>query len=386
MKYFQRLDDIVSANKAAARFKTIIPSSRVRDIEAFKKEHGDFYDDFAPWILKEACKYGVISLVKDILERHPGIGDYEFYDVIGVMRRVSVNSLEAAASSDQYYPLSIAAERGHFEICELLINAGFKCTPQVPADAPGLIDVSHAFYDANLKIRNSQHLTKYLNLFIDQDSNEDHLFTFLTSNYDLRHEHNLEIFNRMFNVFVKDKGSSATEYLVSTLNEGTDGFGEINYERCRLIEFLPQEFVEKLESSIFEMRDFPFENGRRAGVLELCLAIHSVYSHVENENQGNLLKEAIKRSSQDVLDRALSIKDLMYSFALKTEPDFAHEMIFERASLSALERFVQNYETEAMSGNVFILANAYLINKKILDINPEAEENMIFRTQKTTGI
>lgn len=386
MKYFQRLDDIVSANKAAARFKTIIPSSRVRDIEAFKKEHGDFYDDFAPWILKEACKFGVISLVKDILERHPDICDYEFYDTIGVMRRVSVSGLESAFSSDQYYPLSIAAERGHFEICELLINAGFKCTPQVPADAPGLIDVSHAFYDANLKIRNSQHLTKYLNLFIDQDSNEDHLFVFLTSNYDLRYEHNLEIFNRLFKVLVKDTGSSATEYLVSTLNEGTDGFGEINYERCRLIEFLPQEFVEKLEPSIFEMQDFSFENGQQAGLLELCLAIHSGYSHVENENQGNLLREAIKRSSQDALDRVLSNRKLMYSFTLQTEPDFAHEMIFERASLSALEGFVRNYETEGVTANVFSMANAYLINKKILESNHDAEVNMTFRIPKTRGL
>lgn len=384
MKYFQHMEDIEHTNKVATIFKTIIPSSRVRDIEAFKKEHGDFYDDFAPWILKEACKFGVISLVTDILKRHPDICDYEFYDTIGVMRRVSVSGLESAVSSDKYYPLEIAAELGHFDICKLLINAGFKCMPKAPANAPGPVDVLHAFCYANYRISSSPNLAKYLELFVDQDINEEHLVTFLNSDCDLRHEHNLDLFNRIFHIVVKGDNTSPPKYFVSLLSKVMDGEGNLDHHRCRAIESLPHEFVEKLESSIFEVNDFPLKNGQRASLLEVCLSVHNVYS--PRKNQCFLLKKAIERANQDAIDRLFSNQDMVSHLALKENPDFAHEMIFERASLSALERFVQNYEMEGMSGSVFSLANACLINKKILTIDHDAEANMTYRVPKSRGL
>lgn len=379
MKYFQHLDDIERVNKIAARFYMSIPTGKVKELNALKEEYPQFYDDFAPWILKKACKYGCVSLVQEILERHPDLAEYDFYEVHGAMKKVTGASYDDSPESNKnyslFYPLSIAASQGHFQICEILLNAGFKCLPKRPARVPEDLEVSHAFMDAHQKSVSMPHLSKYLILFIDSDIDEYHLFTFLHSTYNFNNELTIDISQRLFKAMLDKSKLSPTEYLSSLIERLKDTQVGYDAEVAQAVGVLPKEFVDLLDPSIFNSRTFEW-CGEQISLLEACLLIN--HSYAAFARSSTLLIEAIRQSSQEFVDKALLNDDLMYCFSTKTTPEYVHELMFERASLPALERFSE-MNACLLTPSLLNLMNANLNRKKIDEITSGAEPGVSFR-------
>lgn len=386
MKYFQHLDDIERVNKIAARFYMSIPPGKVKELSALKEEYPQFYDDFAPWIFKRACKYGCISLVQEILERHPDLAEYDFYEVHGAMKKVTGASYDDSPESNKnyslFYPLSIAASRGHFQICEVLLKAGFKCLPKRPPNAPEDFEVSHAFLDANAKLVGSKHLIKYLNLFVDSDIDERHLFVFAHSTHDFNDELNIDISQHLLKAVLDKSGVSSTDYFSSLMGRLKDTREGYDLEVVRTIGVLPKEFVGSLDLEIFNSRTFDW-CGKQISLLEACLLINHGYAAFPRSS--TLLIEAVKQSSQEFVDKALLNDDLMYYFSTKMTPEYVHELMFERASLPALERFSE-VNARLLTPGLFNLINANLNQKRIDKITRCAEPSVILMNKRSRVI
>lgn len=348
-------------------FVNIFASQNKKNINDFKRDNSDLYNDFLPWVLLLAVNHNIPSLVKEVVAQDPDLKSYDFFDVAVKIEGLDPNVPRTVTPWRgqflEHHPMNMAVTRTNFELCKILLDAGFKC--RFINETSNTHSFDHAITvmqaDRNIDISNDN-----LKLLIDDDLNEDSISCFFRSlqendeKMDLSElvvtkaiKGGIKEIERYLTTLKRAESSSCLEILDTVVKDISPELeskfkaveGWLHRDSHSILKNFPQTLLSKLSDDFFEME--------WGGARVSTLCFESITSRkgelIDLGPHHSTLQEALKRQKTEPLMDPIFRELLFY---ISNEDAWIVESTLMRATPDLVFGFAQECRDRLQVGKI----------------------------------